>query len=181
MAFILKHSIVKLQFNHKEMSYEVPAGTRIGHVHLKVSDIDKALAFYQGLLGFTITQRYGSSAVFISAGGYHHHIGLNTWHSKDAGPATVNAVGLYHTAILYPAKKDLADIVRRLQDNNYPLTGAADHGVSLAIYLNDPDENGVELYWDRPKEEWPKNPDGSLTMFTKSLDLQDLLAELKRM
>ncbi len=156
------------------MSYTIPLQTRIGHVHLKVSSIERSLKFYQELLGFEITQHFGDNAVFISAGGYHHHIGLNTWHSKGAGPATVNAVGLYHTAILYPTKKDLADIVKRITAADYPLTGAADHGVSLAIYLNDPDGNGVELYWDKPKEEWPiKN--GNLEMISDPIDWDDLL------
>lgn len=156
------------------MNYTIPSQTRIGHVHLKVSSIERSLKFYQELLGFEITQHYGDSAVFISAGGYHHHIGLNTWHSKDAGPAIVNAVGLYHTAILYPAKKDLADIVKRITAAEYPLTGAADHGVSLAIYLNDPDGNGVELYWDKPKEEWPFN-NGKLDMISDPINWDDLL------
>ncbi len=157
------------------MTYSIPTQTRIGHVHLKVSDIERSLQFYRDILGFEVTQRYGPSAAFISAGGYHHHIGLNTWHSKGAGPAPVNAVGLYHTAILYPTKKDLADIVRQLESVNYPLTGASDHGVSLAIYLNDPDGNGVELYWDRPKEEWPQDAQGNLEMITAAIDLDDLM------
>ena len=156
------------------MTYSIPPQTRIGHVHLKVSDIERSLQFYRDILGFEITQHYGSSAVFISAGGYHHHIGLNTWHSKGAGPAPVNAVGLYHTAILYPTKKDLADIVRQLEAVKYPLTGASDHGVSLAIYLNDPDGNGVELYWDRPKEKWPLT-NGILEMMTAPIDWDDLM------
>jgi len=157
------------------MTYSIPPQTRIGHVHLKVSDIERSLQFYRDILGFEVTQRYGPSAAFISAGGYHHHIGLNTWHSKGAGPAPVNAVGLYHTAILYPTKKDLADIVRQLESVNYPLTGASDHGVSLAIYLNDPDGNGVELYWDRPKEEWPLDAQGNLEMITAAIDWDDLM------
>ena len=161
------------------MSYAIPAQTRIGHVHLKVSDLERALSFYRDLLGFEVTQFYGNSAVFLSAGGYHHHIGLNTWHSKNAGPAPVNAAGLYHTAILYPTKKDLAIILKRLNDAGYPLTGASDHGVSLALYLNDPDMNGVELYWDRPAEEWPKDANGNLEMMSDRLDLNDLLNELK--
>ncbi len=160
------------------MSYTIPARTRIGHVHLKVSDIDKSLAFYQGLLGFEITQRYGSQAVFISAGGYHHHIGLNTWQSKGAPPAPKHSTGLFHTAIVYPTRYDLAVIFRRLQENAYPLTGAADHGVSEALYLDDPDGNGVELYWDRPEEEWPVDADGQLMMRTDPLDFQGLLALL---
>lgn len=159
------------------MSYVVPAQTRIGHVHLKVSDLERSLAFYHELLGFEITQRYGSQAVFISAGGYHHHIGLNTWHSKGAGPAPVNVPGLYHTAILYPTRKDLAVILKRLIDAKYPLTGASDHGVSEAIYLNDPDHNGVELYWDKPKEQWPVDENGELQMMSDALDLEGLLSE----
>ncbi len=159
------------------MSYTVPAQTRIGHVHLKVSDIERSLAFYHELLGFEIIQRYGSQAVFISAGGYHHHIGLNTWHSKGAGPAPVNVPGLYHTAILYPTRKDLAVILKRLIDTKYPLTGASDHGVSEAIYLNDPDNNGVELYWDKPKEKWPFDANGELQMVSDALDLEGLLKE----
>ena len=158
------------------MNYKVPSQTRIGHVHLKVSDIDKALYFYHELLGFEITTYYGSSAVFLSAGGYHHHIGLNTWHSKNAPPAPRNTTGLYHTAILYPTRKDLAVVLKRLMEAKYPLTGAADHGVSQAIYLDDPDSNGVELYWDRPQEEWPRTPDGGLAMYTRPLDLDSLLA-----
>lgn len=156
------------------MTYSIPAQTRIGHVHLKVSDIERSLQFYRDMLGFEVMQRYGSSAVFISAGGYHHHIGLNTWHSKGAGPAPANGVGLFHTAILYPTKKDLAEIVQHLQSLNYPFTGAADHGVSIAFYLDDPDGNGVELYWDRPKEEWPVDKDGNLHMVTDPVNWEDL-------
>jgi catechol 2,3-dioxygenase len=157
------------------MSYTIPAGTRIGHVHLKVSDLDRSLKFYRDLLGFEVQQFYGDSAVFISAGGYHHHIGLNTWHSKNTGPAPVNTAGLYHTAILYPTRKDLAIAVKKLLEANYPLTGASDHGVSEAIYMNDPDKNGVELYWDKPKEEWPVDTNGNLRMVTEALNLEDLL------
>ncbi|MBL0146801.1 MAG: VOC family protein [Chitinophagaceae bacterium] len=160
------------------MSYTIPAQTRIGHVHLKVADIERSLQFYRDLLGFEVQQYYGTGAVFVSAGGYHHHIGLNTWHSKNAKPAPVNGVGLYHTAILYPEKKDLAIIAQRLIDNKYLITGAADHGVSLAIYLNDPDENGVELYWDKPREAWPIDEKGSLMMDTNELDWDDLLNEI---
>ena len=159
--------------------YTIPAQTRIGHVHLKVADINRSLAFYCGLLGFELTIMYGDSAAFISAGGYHHHIGLNTWYSKGAAPAPEHSVGLFHTAIVYPTRKDLAFIYNRLAQENYPLTGASDHGVSEALYLNDPDENGVELYWDRPKELWPQKPDGSLEMFTRALDLPGLLKELE--
>ncbi|HTL07307.1 MAG TPA: VOC family protein [Chitinophagaceae bacterium] len=160
-------------------AYTVPAQTRIGHVHLKVADLDRSLAFYRDLLGFKEMQRYGSSAVFISAGGYHHHIGLNTWYSKNSGPAPVKAAGLFHTAILYPTRKDLATIFQRLLAANYPLTGASDHGVSEALYLDDPDKNGVELYWDKPREQWPVDATGNLLMSTDALDLNDLLAELK--
>lgn len=159
-------------------NYIVPANTRIGHVHLKVADLDRALEFYRDLLGFEITMMYGSQAAFISAGGYHHHIGLNTWHSKGSAPASKNGVGLYHTAIVYPTRKDLAVILDRLRKARYPLTGASDHGVSEALYLDDPDGNGVELYWDRPKELWPAKHDGSLDMFTKPLDLGNLMREI---
>ncbi|HVZ55252.1 MAG TPA: VOC family protein [Chitinophagaceae bacterium] len=157
------------------MDYITPAGTRIGHVHLKVADLDRALGFYRDLLGFEVQQYYGKEAVFLSAGGYHHHIGLNTWHSRNAKPAPVNAAGLYHVAILYPERRDLARIVRRLLQAAYPLTGAADHGVSEAIYLNDPDHNGVELYWDRPRDAWPRDAAGQLSMITEALDLDELL------
>jgi catechol 2,3-dioxygenase len=160
--------------------YKVPEQTRIGHVHLKVADIDRSLEFYRGLLGFELVTMYGDQAAFISAGGYHHHIGLNTWHSKDAPPASKDGVGLYHTAILYPTRKDLAVIFERLRRAYYPLSGAADHGVSEALYLNDPDGNGVELYCDRPREGWPQNPDGTLNMYTKALDLEGLLRELDK-
>jgi catechol 2,3-dioxygenase len=155
--------------------YKVPSGTRIGHVHLKVSDLDKSLAFYQGLLGFEIMQRYGAQAVFISAGGYHHHIGLNTWYSKNAPPAPQRAAGLFHTAILYPTRRDLAIVLKRLLDASYPLTGTADHGVSEAIYLDDPDGNGVELYYDRPREAWPLDAEGNLQMVTEPLNVNELL------
>jgi len=162
-----------------DSSYKAPPQTRIGHVHLKVADLDRALKFYQDLLGFELITMYGNQAAFISAGGYHHHIGLNTWHSLGAPPATQNGVGLYHTAILYPTRKDLAIIFDRLRKNKYPLTGASDHGVSEALYLNDPDGNGVELYWDRPREQWPKKPDGTIHMFTRPLDLNNLIGELE--
>lgn len=157
------------------MSYKIPSGTQIGHIHLKVSDLERSLQFYRDLLGFELQQYYGDSAAFISAGGYHHHIGLNTWHSKHTGPAPVRAPGLYHTAILYPTRRDLANILQRLLDAGYPLTGASDHGVSEAIYLDDPDRNGVELYWDKPREQWPLDKDGKLKMVTEPLDLEDLL------
>jgi catechol 2,3-dioxygenase len=160
--------------------YTIPQGTRIGHVHLKVSDLERALEFYHGLLGFEVIQLWGTQAAFISAGGYHHHIGLNTWYSKGAPPAPKRAAGLFHTAILYATRKDLAAILKRLLDANYPLTGAADHGVSEAIYLDDPDSNGVELYWDKPKEKWPYDASGNLQMITEHLDIDDLLKELER-
>jgi len=160
------------------MPYTIPAQTRIGHVHLKVADLDRALKFYRDLLGFEETQRYGDGAVFISAGGYHHHIGLNTWYSKNGPPAPVKSAGLFHTAILYPTRKDLAAIFKRLMDADYPLTGASDHGVSEALYLNDPDNNGVELYWDKPRDQWPVDANGRLQMLTEVLDLQDLLGVL---
>lgn len=159
-------------------NYKIPAETRIGHVHLKVADIQRSLDFYCGLLGFEITTTYGTDAAFISAGGYHHHIGLNVWFSRNMAPAPVNAVGLFHTAICYPTRRDLAAILHRLRAAGYPLTGASDHGVSEALYLNDPDENGVELYWDRPMDQWPRKADGSLDMFTRPLSLADLLKEL---
>lgn len=158
--------------------YKIPSQTRIGHVHLKVSDIQRSLDFYCGLLGFDLITTYGDQAAFISAGGYHHHIGLNTWYSAGAPPARKEGVGLFHTAILYPTRKDLASIYLRLKTAGYPLTGASDHGVSEALYLDDPDGNGVELYWDRPRELWPKKSDGTIDMFTRRLDLEGLRAEL---
>ena len=164
--------------NQSDQEYIVPAQTRIGHIHLKVSDLNRSLAFYVGLLGFEITQMYGDQAAFISAGGYHHHIGLNTWQSKGAPSAPAYGVGLYHTAIVYPTRKDLAFILKRLRQHGYPLTGASDHGVSEALYLDDPDGNGVELYWDRPRELWPKNEDGGVNMYTRALSMEGLLAEL---
>jgi catechol 2,3-dioxygenase len=160
------------------MTYTVPPQTRIGHVHLKVSDIKKAMGFYCDLLGFELITTYGDQAAFISAGGYHHHIGLNTWYSENAPRAEKRGVGLFHTAILYPTRKDLATIFDRLLKANYPFTGFSDHGVSEALYLDDPDGNGVELYWDKPREQWPQKPDGSIEMYTRALDLKDLLGEL---
>ena len=152
-------------------------GVRIGHVHLKVADVDRALAFYCGVLGFELTQRIGPQAAFISAGGYHHHIGLNTWESRGGPPPPQGTTGLYHLAILYPTRAELADALRRLIEAKIPLEGASDHGVSEALYLRDPDDNGVELYWDRPKDAWPFTADGKLAMFTRRLDLTNLLAE----
>src|SRR6187200_1517572 len=152
--------------------------TRIGHVHLKVADLERALAFYCGVLGFELTQRYGHSAAFISAGGYHHHIGLNTWESQGGSPPPPGTTGLYHVAIRYPSRAALADALRRLVENKVPITGASDHGVSEAIYLNDPDGNGIELYRDRPEAEWPRPPDGKgVAMVSEPLDVQALLAE----
>ena len=150
---------------------------RIGHVHLKVADLQRALDFYCGVLGFELTQRYGPGAAFISAGGYHHHIGLNTWESAGGSPPPPGATGLYHLAILYPTRAALADALRRLMAAGIALDGASDHGVSEALYLRDPDDNGVELYWDRPSEVWPRTPDGGIAMFTRGLDLQSLLNE----
>ena len=161
----------------KEQTVSAPidVGVRIGHVHLKVADLERALKFYCGILGFELQQKFGTQAAFISAGGYHHHIGLNTWESAGGSPPPPRSTGLYHVAILYPTLALLADAVRRLLAADVELDGAADHGVSEAIYLRDPDENGVELYWDRPKEKWPRGPDGELTMFTRQLDLGELL------
>ena len=159
-------------------SYRIPAGARIGHVHLKVADLQRALDFYCGLLGFELTMTYGTEAAFISAGGYHHHIGLNTWFSKNASAVNPRSVGLFHTAILYPTRKDLAAAYRRLIQAGYPLSGASDHGVSEALYLDDPDGNGVELYWDRPPEAWPRTAEGDLDMYTGPLDLSSLIREL---
>lgn len=158
--------------------YQAPSETRIGHIHLKVSDLKQSLDFYCGLLGFNLTTTYGDQAAFISAGGYHHHIGLNTWHSKGAPPPAMRATGLFHLALLYPTRKDLARIVQRLLEKGYPIGGASDHGVSEAVYLEDPDKNGIELYWDKPEDQWPKKPDGSLDMYTFALNWEDLMKEL---
>ncbi len=152
----------------------IDPGVRIGHVHLKVADIERALSFYRDVLGFEVTQRYGTDAVFLSAGGYHHHIGLNTWQSKGGKPPHHSATGLFHLAILYPTRAALANALRRVMTAGITLDGASDHGVSEALYLRDPDGNGVELYWDRPKESWPRAADGSLGMFTRPLDLDAL-------
>ena len=162
---------------NKPISRPIDAGVRIGHVHLKVADLSRSLDFYCGVLGFELTQRYGSQAAFISAGGYHHHIGLNTWESAGGSPPPAGTTGLYHLAILYPTRAALADALRRLLDANIAIDGAADHGVSEALYLRDPDNNGVELYWDRPREEWPHTPEGELMIFTGRLDLEGLLNE----
>jgi catechol 2,3-dioxygenase len=156
----------------------IDPGVDIGHVHLKVADVDRSLAFYRDVLGFELQGRMGSDAAFISAGGYHHHIGLNSWESRGASPPPPGTTGLYHVAIRYPTRTALADALRRLVDAGVPLTGASDHGVSIALYLDDPDRNGVELYWDRPEEEWPRPPDGKgVAMVSEPVDLQALLAE----
>jgi catechol 2,3-dioxygenase len=158
-------------------STSIDTGVRIGHVHLKVADLQRALDFYIGVLGFELTQRFGKQAAFISAGGYHHHIGLNTWESAGGSPPPPGSTGLYHLAILYPTRAALADALRRLIRAKIPLDGASDHGVSEALYLRDPDGNGVELYWDRPQEQWPRSTTGELNMKTDPLDLENLLAE----
>jgi catechol 2,3-dioxygenase len=155
----------------------IKAGVRIGHVHLKVADLDRALGFYTGVLGFELMQRYGQQAAFVSAGGYHHHIGLNTWESRGGPPPAPGTTGLYHLAIVYPTRADLAEALQRLMTAGISLDGASDHGVSEALYLRDPDGNGVELYWDRPEALWPRNPDGTLAMGTERLNLEALLAE----
>jgi len=152
---------------------------RIGHVHLKVADLERSLEFYCGVLGFELTQRYGTQAAFVSAGGYHHHIGLNTWESLGGSPPPPGTTGLYHTAILYPTRRALAEALRRVLEAGIPLDGASDHGVSEALYLRDPDENGVELYWDRPQDVWPRTAQGELAMFTRRLDLNGLLKEVE--
>jgi catechol 2,3-dioxygenase len=163
---------------NKRVRRVVSPGTRIGHVHLKVGNIERSLGFYRDILGFEITQWYGEDAVFLSAGGYHHHIGLNTWAGRNVQPAPRNTAGLFHLAILYPERKDLAQTFRWLLEAEYPIDGASDHGVSEAIYLRDPDGNGVELAADRPEEEWPRDEDGKLAMVTRPLDVESLLAEL---
>jgi catechol 2,3-dioxygenase len=157
----------------------IDPGVDVGHVHLKVADLDRALSFYCDVLGFELQQRFGEEAAFVSAGGYHHHIGLNTWQSKGGEPPPPGTTGLFHLAIRYPTRRALADALQRLIDNRIPLTGASDHGVSEALYLDDPDRNGVELYWDRPKEDWPEPAPGEkVAMYTRPLDLESLLAEL---
>jgi catechol 2,3-dioxygenase len=169
-----------LLLNSSEMEiYKIPAETRIGHIHLKVSDLKRSLDFYCGILGFDLITMYGHDAAFISAGGYHHHIGLNTWYSRGAEPAPVRSAGLFHVAILYPGRKDLAKALQRILEVKYPLKGASDHGVSEAVYLADPDENGLELYWDKPRELWPQKEDGSIDMYTDVLNIENLLKELE--
>lgn len=161
------------------MGDKIHPDTRIGHIHLTVSDLEKSLTFYRDLLGFEVTTWYGDSAVFLSAGGYHHHIGLNTWAGKNATPPPPGHTGMYHFAILLPDRKELAKIFKKLWEVNYPIEGASDHGVSESIYLKDPDGNGVEIYSDKPKTEWPRNENGKLIMFTEALNLPDLLTELE--
>ena len=161
------------------MSEPIDPGAQVGHVHLKVSDLERALAFYCGVLGFELQQRWGADAAFVSAGGYHHHIGLNTWQSRGGAPPPPGTTGLFHAAILYPTRRALAGALRRVLDAGVALSGASDHGVSEAIYLDDPDRNGVELYRDRPEDEWPRGPEGEgVAMFNAPLDLRDLLSEL---
>ncbi len=155
----------------------IAANVSIGHIHLKVANLERAIAFYAGVLGFEVTERCGRDVAFLSAGGYHHHIGLNTWDSQGGRPPPRGTTGLYHAAILYPTRADLADALRRLLAHGISIDGASDHGVSEAIYLRDPDGTGLELYWDRPRDQWPRSADGLLTMFTKALDLESLLAE----
>ncbi|KAA9005198.1 VOC family protein [Histidinibacterium aquaticum] len=157
------------------MTYVAPPAARIGHVHLKVADLERSIAFYSGVLGFELTQRYGPGAAFLSAGGYHHHIGLNTWESAGGTPPPRGHTGLFHTAFLYPDRASLGAAVRRVVEAGIPLDGAADHGVSEAVYLRDPDENGVELYADRPESEWPREPDGTLKMVNAPLDVPALM------
>ncbi len=166
--------------NHGKESdapYVADSRVHIGHVHLKVADLERALAFYSGVLGLELTQRFGDSAAFLAAGGYHHHIALNTWESLGGSPPPPGATGLYHTAIVYPNRTSLADALHRVLQAHIPLDGAADHGVSQSIYLRDPDDNGVELYWDKPKDQWPRTSDGKLAMYTRALDLSALLRE----
>lgn len=158
-------------------AHPIDPGVTIGHVHLKVADLERALGFYQGVLGFELTQRYGRQAAFVSAGGYHHHIGMNTWESAGGSPPPPGTTGLYHLAIRYPTRATLADALKRLIEAGIELDGASDHGVSEALYLHDPDDNGVELYWDRPREEWPRDSEGGIAMVTRPLDLEGLLVQ----
>ncbi len=168
---------VHSDFAQAKPAKPIDAGVRIGHVHLKVADIDRALRFYVGVLGFELVTTYGNGAAFISAGGYHHHIALNTWESLGGSPPPAGATGLFHLAILYPTRAELADALRRVEAAGIALDGASDHGVSEALYLRDPDQNGVELYWDRPRNEWPRDAEGHIAMFTRRLDLNALRAQ----
>ena len=158
------------------MAKAIHPGVRVGHVHLKVADLERAIRFYSGVLGLELMQKFGESAAFLSAGGYHHHIGLNTWESEGGSAPPYGSTGLYHLALVYPTRAELGDALRRLMAANVPLEGAADHGVSEALYLRDPDGNGVELYWDRPEAEWPRDAEGKIAMYTRRLDLEGLLA-----
>jgi catechol 2,3-dioxygenase len=168
---------VSSKSHDKDPPYTADPRVHIGHVHLKVANLDRGLAFYSGVLGLEVMQRLGDSAAFLSAGGYHHHIALNTWESLNGDPPPPGATGLYHTAIVYPSRSALADALHRVLRAHIPLEGASDHGVSQSIYLRDPDDNGVELYWDKPKGQWPRSADGKLAMYTRSLDLTELLKE----
>ena len=174
-----KQTSKRVTMTTDENQHPIDPQVRIGHVHLKVADLERSLRFYCGILGFKLTQRYGTQAAFVSAGGYHHHIGLNTWDSLGGSPPPSGTTGLYHVAILYPTRKALANALSRLIAADIRLDGASDHGVSEALYLRDPDENGVELYWDRPREAWPRTPDGDLAMSTGRLDLRGLLREVE--
>lgn len=172
----MPHDISETSAPHPDARTDrLDPNVRIGHVHLKVADLDRALGFYRDVLGFELTQRFGGQAAFLSAGGYHHHIGLNTWESAGGSQPPQGSTGLYHVAILYPTRAELGKALRRLIEAKVPLDGAADHGVSEALYLHDPDGNGVELYWDKPEEQWPRTTDGGLAMFTHRLDLEALL------
>ena len=173
----MKSTTLSVPISDAPENRAIAAGVSIGHVHLKVADLERAIAFYRDVLGFEVTDRFGRQAAFLSAGGYHHHIGLNTWESQGGQPPEPGTTGLYHAAILYPTRADLADALRRLLARGIRIDGASDHGVSEAIYLRDPDGNGLELYWDRPREQWPRKADGSLAMVTEPLDLESLLNE----
>lgn len=179
MLFLTPQHLILMKVTSSLASNQIHPQARLGHVHLKVADLDRALGFYHGVLGFDVTQRFGNSAAFLSAGGYHHHIGLNTWESHGGPPPADGTTGLYHLAILYPTRAALGDALHRLIQAGVPLDGAADHGVSEALYLRDPDGNGVELYWDRPQDEWPREENGTLAMYTRPLDLNALLAAAK--
>jgi catechol 2,3-dioxygenase len=188
-AVVLRNDLFSIQYRGRGFLPEaatsnradsvIDADVRIGHVHLKVADLERAIGFYSGVLGFEVTTRYGRQAAFLSAGGYHHHIGLNTWESEGGSPPPPGTTGLYHVAILYPTRAALADALRRLTHAGIQLDGASDHGVSEALYLHDPDGNGLELYWDRPRESWPRDPDGGIVMYTRRLDVSGLFAEAR--
>ena len=177
IVMAMKSTTLSVPISDAPETRAIAAGVSIGHVHLKVADLERAIAFYRDVLGFEVTDRFGRQAAFLSAGGYHHHIGLNTWESQGGQPPAPGTTGLYHAAILYPTRADLADALRRLLARGIRIDGASDHGVSEALYLRDPDGNGLELYWDRPREQWPRKADGSLAMVTEPLDLESLLNE----